>query len=283
MKFYDCHIHTMASHDSRQTPEGACEAALGAGLAGIAFTDHADPFFFDRERTLENIKRSVGWVRETDKRYGGKLRVFHGIEMGEPLICPEKTDMLFSLSDYDVVLGSVHTVYLEDVDDSYSRINFDADHADEGKIHRFLDKYFSQMLDMAERGDFDILTHLSCPLRYLNGKYCRGVTLDRHADVIDRILGVILGRSISLEINTSGIDAAYGDFMPMRSIVERYYALGGRMVTLGSDAHSSDRVGHGLAAAAEMLADIGFDGIYHYENRVPIFDRFDTNKGGDHE
>lgn len=273
----------MASHDSKQTPEDACEAAIGAGLAGIAFTDHADPFFFDRERTLENIRRSVMWAREADEKYGGKLRIFHGIEMGEPLICPEKTDMLFSLSDYDVVLGSVHTVYLEDIGDSYSRINFDADHADEEKIHRFLDKYFSQMLDMAERGDFDILTHLSCPLRYLNGKYLRGVTLDRHLDVIDRILEVITRRAISLEINTSGIDAAYGDFMPMRSIVERYFELGGRMVTLGSDAHSSDRVGHGLVAAAEMLADIGFEGIYHYENRVPIFDRFDTKEGGDNE
>lgn len=281
MKLYDCHLHTMASHDSKQTPQGACEAAIAADLAGIAFTDHADPFFFDREKTLVNIKRSVEWAKEADEKYAGKIRVFHGIEMGEPMICPEKTKMLFELANYDVVLGSVHTVYIEDIDDSYSRINFDAEHADDAKIHRFLDKYFSQMLDMAERGDFDILTHLSCPLRYLNGKYGRGITLESHADVIDSILNRIIERSIALEVNTSGIDAAYGDYMPMCSVVERYYRLGGRMVTLGSDAHSSDRVGHGLPAAADMLRDIGFEGIYHYENRKPILDRFDTKCGGD--
>lgn len=277
MKFYDCHLHTMASHDSKQTPDDACAAAIEASLAGIAFTDHADPFFFDREKTLVNIKRSVEWARECDEKYAGELRVFHGIEMGEPMICPEKTKMLFDLADYDVVLGSVHTVYIEDIDDSYSRKNFDREHADDAKIHRFLAKYFSQMLDMAERGDFDILTHLTCPLRYINGKYGRGITLESHADVIDRILSTIIERSIALEVNTSGIDAAYGDFMPHRSIVERYYELGGRMVTLGSDAHCSDRVGHGLYDAARMLADVGFDGVYHYEGRRAIFDEFDDD------
>lgn len=277
MKFYDYHIHTMASHDSKQTPDSACDAAIAASLAGIAFTDHADPFFFERENTLENIKRSVAWADEADKKYSGKLRVFRGVEMGEPTFYPEKTKMLFDIADYDVVLGSVHTVYFEDIDDSYSRINFDRDHADDEKIHRFLAKYFEQMLDMAVRADFDILTHLTCPLRYINGKFGRGITLERHAAVIDHVLSTIIERSIALEVNTSGIDAAYGDFMPHRSIVERYYALGGRMVTLGSDAHSSDRVGHGLTAAAEMLADIGFDGIYHYEGRRAIFDRFDDD------
>jgi histidinol-phosphatase (PHP family) len=53
-------------------------------------------------------------------------------------------------------------------------------------------------------------------------------------------------------------------------ILKLYYSLGGRKVTLGSDAHTVGGIGRGIAEATKQLAAMGFDGYYYYRNRKPV-------------
>ena len=46
--------------------------------------------------------------------------------------------------------------------------------------------------------------------------------------------------------------------MPNESLLRLYYDCGGRILTLGSDAHRCDRLANGFDRAAHMLRDIGF-------------------------
>ena len=48
--------------------------------------------------------------------------------------------------------------------------------------------------------------------------------------------------------------------------MEKYYSMGGRLVTLGSDAHTPENVGRGIAEAIEELKKIGFDSVVCMEN-----------------
>ena len=100
--------------------------------------------------------------------------------------------------------------------------------------------------------------------------------MDPHEDVIGEILQTVIDREKALEVNTSGVGAAYGTIMPDSSIMKRYYDLGGRRITLGSDGHTPDRIGNGFTEAADALKQIGFTGYTYYEKRKPIFVAFDA-------
>ena len=85
------------------------------------------------------------------------------------------------------------------------------------------------------------------------------------------ILKEIISKDIALEINTSGIGTGLGDFMPHKDIVQMYAKAGGRLLTIGSDAHVPSGIGNGLESAMEMLRESGFDRYCYYTNREPQF------------
>ena len=72
-----------------------------------------------------------------------------------------------------------------------------------------------------------------------------------------------------LELNTSGMDRC-GGFLPTPEYFRRFKELGGEIVTIGSDAHRSDRVGQYSSQACQVLADI-FGYVCTFEGRKPIF------------
>ncbi|MNP28332.1 histidinol-phosphatase [compost metagenome] len=55
--------------------------------------------------------------------------------------------------------------------------------------------------------------------------------------------------------------------MPKLDIVKRYKELGGEIITVGSDAHSADRVGEGIEYVYEFLKEINFNYIATYDKR----------------
>ena len=125
---------------------------------------------------------------------------------------------------------------------------------------------------MVETNDFDVLAHLTCPLRYLVGKYRRKVDLSRHHDVIAAILSAVIRRGAALEVNTSGLTDAVpgGIMMPDESILSLYRDLGGKRIAFGSDAHIAARVGAGFREAEKRVASLGFTGYTVYRKREPI-------------
>ena len=57
--------------------------------------------------------------------------------------------------------------------------------------------------------------------------------------------------------------------MPNYNLIKKYYDMGGRCVTLASDAHIPQNVGVGLSEAKRALREIGFDKYYYYKKRKP--------------
>lgn len=264
--FFDSHTHTRHSDDSTQTLGELYAAALCRGLLGFAVTDHANLSIIEEDNTFENIAASVREAKAARQRFGDEVRVLCGVEISEHFDDPAVTRRILELADYDVVIGSVHRLEYKGWTDFYSKIDFGAPFSDE-LLHGYLAAYFEYLLRVAEEADYDILAHMTCPLRYVNGKYRRAVTLERHAAAIDEILRCVIRRGKALEVNTSGIGGMYESLMPDVSIIERYFALGGRLVTLGSDAHTPERVGNAFDATAAQLAKIGFTEYCYYERR----------------
>ena len=264
---YDMHTHTDCSHDSRQPIGELCAAAVAAGMAGVAVTNHSDTPYSHEHGDFARLERSIRTCREAAQQYAGQLEILSGVEIGEPLWHPENTRTVLGLGEYDVVLASVHgqledgvCVYLGDRDiPAWSKTRLDG----------YLRRYLSDLAEAAETADYDILAHLDIPLRYINGKAGHGMELQNYADLVDTVLRTVIRRGKTLEVNTSGLAAGWR-CMPELAVMQRYYELGGRRISVGSDAHASANVACGLAQTVQQLQAIGFTGQTIYRKRQPV-------------
>lgn len=266
---YDSHIHSKNSHDSKQTLDEICTSAINKGLKGVSVCDHVDMCFSKGLKTYGHMKTCIEEVKAAKEKYKNELKILQGIEMAEYFFDPEEAEQILHLCEYDVILGSSHTVYLEDFDDSYSRLDF-SENVPDDKIYRLIKKYLYQLREMAEKTDFDVLAHINCPMRYINGKYKRNLDIMKFKKEITEILEIIISKEIALEMNTSGVSSNSIDgLMPNREIIALYKKMNGKLITLGSDAHVPQNISNGFALTKELLKREGFNCYYYFEKRKP--------------
>ena len=114
------------------------------------------------------------------------------------------------------------------------------------------------------------MAHLTCPLRYINGKYKLNFDIKPYEGKIETILNYIIEHGISMEVNTSGMGGENGYYMPDEWIIEKYRDMGGYLVTIGSDAHVSENIGKAFEDVTALLKKLGFRHYFYYKNRVNI-------------
>ena len=88
--------------------------------------------------------------------------------------------------------------------------------------------------------------------------------------MFDEILSLIIKKGKGIEVNTSGLDKV-GHTLPHPSIIQRYRELGGKIITIGSDAHTTNRVGEHVSEAMRIVRECGFEEVAVFENQNPKF------------
>ncbi len=257
----DVHIHSEFSHDSVCPIIDSANRAKEKGIDIIAITDHCDiehADSIDLQGVFTNVKKSID-----NNEY--PITVLKGIEMGEGIWDMDVTTRLLENNPVDQVIGSVHAARYQNYEMPYSTIDFSK--LDIAEIEKYLDVYFDDMIEMICTTDMDILAHITCPLRYINGKYDREIDCRKYESKIEVILKEIIKRGIALEINTSNCGSNYDEFMPEEWIIKKYKELGGYLITCGSDAHISDNVGHSFDRLMELLHKYDFKYVCYYKNR----------------
>ena len=258
----DIHNHSTLSHDGCDEPMLMAQRAFELGIKHFALTDHIELEKLDVWDFRGAVARSEGVYREIKERFAGRMEVYYGAELGQPLYNLPETEKILAEHDYDFVLGSQHRTksypYLTKVPDT-----------PEDKT-RCLDEYFEEELALAELGCFCSLSHLTFPLRFL----CLDgwqPDMQKYSAVIEQILRTIIGRGIALEVNSSGIRKGLGVPMPGGEYIELYRRLGGRMITVGSDAHRVSDVGADIPQVIALLKDTGFSEICVFRKKQPVF------------
>ena len=263
---FDSHIHSNNSPDSKQTVDEICTTAIEKGVKGIAITDHAHMSpahkrFFGDFDVVKNIQNSINDAHAAKEKYKDKLQVFCGVEIGEYLHDPETSKKVLSLTDYDIIIGSVHYVDAAKWELAYSKIKFDENVSDQ-EIFDYMKLYFGEVSQMIDKVDFDVLAHLTCPERYINGRDKRNYNFNVFNDDIECILKKIIKKDIALEFNTYGMEK-----IEFEHILRLYHDLGGRKVTIGSDAHRPVTIAANFDEAIEILKKTGFEYYCYYEKR----------------
>lgn len=264
---FNMHNHTTHSHDGRNTVFEMCEAAVEKKLKGIAFTDHADLAMYEERDIYKQISDCKNEVLAAREIYGDKIKILFGAEMGEEIFAMYNGVSLRKLGGFDVIVESCHAL------PSLGK-NADPAHSDmtdwtESKIRSVISEYFDILLTTARETDYDILAHLTYPIRYVNGFYKKGYDISFHDAAIFEVLKTVARRGRALEINTS-VYKKCGFLLPDDKYISKFKEFGGKYVTIGSDAHCVQNVDNGLADGIKALKDCGFGEYYYYENREPI-------------
>ncbi len=260
MKYFDSHIHSNYSPDSRADIEKTIEIACEKGGYGIAITDHLELGGDDWDFCRVNIPKSVEKVNSLKEIYKDKLIISTGVELSQSTYYPDRSKEMMGKLKVDFILGSCHG--LKGEPDLMLTLP-DRD------IHSMLEGYFQVVEDIATYEDVDIMAHLTYPLRYVVGNFGIAVDMARYMERVERILEIIIKRGLALEINTSGYRQAIGVPMPSMDIARLYYNMGGRLITLGSDSHRSQDVYHSFDRASAELKEIGFTHYCYFVNRQP--------------
>ncbi len=258
MRRIDYHTHTIFSPDAKSHPEEHILQAIKEGLEEICFTDHNDALVSNGEWEL-NPEEYFKVLLPLKEKYKDQIKVKIGVEVGLDMKSKKETEKLVSSYPFDFVIGSIHSVNLVDIAlDNYfvGKTKHDAHSA-----------YFNAMLECVKEFDcFDVLGHLDYVRRY--GPYDnKDVEYDKYQDIIDEVFKTLISKGKGIEVNLSGFKQ-FDEGLPCKSQVQRYYDLGGRILTMGTDSHIYSDVALNLDKALEMYDDIGFEDVSTFTQRV---------------
>lgn len=257
---FDFHMHSTVSFDGHDSPAKMLAAAEKAGLKEICFTDHIDYDPAVTEQTM--IFDTAAYRAAYENLDHPTVRIRRGMEFGM-----DPDNMTVFKQDlhrypFDFVLGSIHFVEGLDV--------YFQPYWQDKTVHMAEERYLLQTLACVQRhDDFDVLAHLTYISKCRAHPSPRPVLYEEHRELLDEILRILAQKGKGLEMNSSGVDRC-GDFLPYGPYFRRFKELGGQIVTIGSDAHTADRVGQYSHRACEILKDI-FGYVCTFEERQPIF------------
>ena len=257
---FDYHMHTTVSYDGHSSPREMADAAIAAGLKEICFTDHLDYMLrTPREQTSFSLET---YNRAYDSLTAQGLLIRRGAEVG---LTPWNVDEIhadLSKRHYDFVLGSIHFI---DDEDPYFPYFW------EGKTVLEAEQlYFEEMYKCLKlHDDFDVLGHLTYISKVKAHPSPRLLPLAEYREIVAEIMKILVAKGKGMEVNTSGVDRC-GDYLPGAEYLRLFKDLGGEIVTVGSDAHSFDRVGQYTMDACRMVSEI-FGYVCTFESRKPIF------------
>lgn len=257
---FDFHMHSRVSFDGHDSGEVLARAAAAAGLKEICFTDHID---YDPLGTMPDMAfDTAAYNAEYDALEISGLKIRRGMEFSLARDNAAQFREDLKRRHFDFVLGSIH--FVDDLD-----VYFEPFWQDK-TVFQAERRYLEETLACVQVHDgFDVLAHLTYIAKTRSHHAPRPVPYAEHRELIDEILRVVAAKGKGLEMNTSGVDRC-GGFLPTKDYFQRFKELGGEIVTVGSDAHTADRVGQYSYQACEIFKDV-FGYVCTFEDRKPIF------------
>ena len=258
----DFHVHSDNSPDGCNSVIELCESAVSKGISYLAVTDHCEIDAFYKDRFNIGYRQSYVEVKKAISAFSQQIQVLAGIELGQATSDIAIAEDVTALP-YDVILGSMHC--MPGIGDFYYMDYKNMD------VHKLFSDYFDELLRLVNWGGFDVLAHITYPLRYINGKHGYNLKTEDFGEKIEKVLREIIKRGIALEINTSGLRQPFNQIIPDSFCLSLYKSLGGELLTIGSDSHRAVDIGSGIPQGIEFIKQAGFTKYCIYKKRMPVF------------
>ena len=242
---YESHMHTPLCHHAQGEPEEYAAMAYTRGLKGMIVTCHNPPIdgWSPQVRmAVDEFDTYVAMVERARTAWAGRVDVRLGLECDYVPGMEAALEQQLAQADFHHVLGSLHP-QIQAYKDRYFT----------GDIQAYQELYFDHLAQAAETGLFDTLSHPDL----IKIVFPQDWDPTRIQTSIDGALDRIAATGVNMELNTSGLQKAYPEMNPGRSILAAMHARG-IPVVLGADAHVPTRVAADYVDALTMLQEVGY-------------------------
>ncbi|MEI7884833.1 MAG: PHP domain-containing protein [Clostridia bacterium] len=249
---FDCHVHTAVSYDS-EMPLIDVLQEIEETKHSFCITEHYDFNIPDFNFEVEEFFAAYSKFRSE--------RLLLGIELGLGQEIFAESKALSKDQRFDQIIGSIHVVDGEDI--------YLPDYYMERGEERAYERYFQTMLDNVIACDFfDVLGHVDYVARYAPTADPE-IHLTRWKEYLEPVFKTLIGRGQVLELNSRRLGLKRAQ-IALKPIYQFYNELGGKYVTIGSDAHIPQALAINAEVAGELAAECGLQPVYFKQRKIEL-------------
>lgn len=241
--------------DSNQAIEPYIQLAIKRGCKYFVTTDHIDldSMFFELKDWDVDFDSYNFEMKTLQEKYP-QIRLLRGVEVGYMKKNHLKTLERFTNQDLDVINLSIHQN--DEID--YYHIQYFMKYG----IHESLNIYFDNIIEGLNTFKcFNVLSHIDYGFKtaYL---YDNSFKLQDYEDKLITIFKILISNEKALEINTKVQRA-----LPIehtKYLLNLYYKVGGRKLTLSSDAHQLESYQNQFDKYMNLVKEAGFTYLCYF-------------------
>ena len=260
----DLHIHTTFSPDAQSKMEDYIIRAIELGITTMGFSEHInyDGEYYGLELGETDVELYYNEIIRMRETYGDKIKILFGCEIGYDKNIEKRAEDLIAKYPFDYVINSIHSVCGEDA----WLMPYYEPRTKKQAYDLYLDAVYNSL---CASFSFNTVGHIGYVIR--RAPYDEiSMTMSEFGEKLDKIFNKIIELDVAMEINTK----ACGGFMyiPTVEMLERYFELGGRKITIGTDSHAIDRLLDGFGIVSEFLLSHGITETVSFENKKTVYD-----------
>ena len=251
---FDQHVHSSFSFDSNEDLENYINVSNNSDIITTEHLDFENPIINYKDSSIDYLKY-VGQIKNLNKKYSNKF--FLGIEIGYTPNSEKRIEDFLKDKNFNLKLLSIH----QNGNYDYMCVNKKLI-----SLEVLIQEYFEQMIQALESSiEFNVLAHFEYGLRMIDISV---IEFDNLASVfLNKIIELIVKKEIAFEVNTKSM-YKYKKENLYSYMTEKYIKKGGRLFTLGSDAHNIKEYAYKFDEAKKFLLSKNIKEIILFKDKV---------------
>ena len=251
---FDQHVHSSFSFDSNEDLENYINVSNNSDIITTEHLDFENPIINYKDSSIDYLKY-VGQIKNLNKKYSNKF--FLGIEIGYTPNSEKRIEDFLKDKNFNLKLLSIH----QNGNYDYMCVNKKLI-----SLEVLIQEYFEQMIQALESSiEFNVLAHFEYGLRMIDISV---TDFDNLASVfLNKIIELIVKKEIAFEVNTKSM-YKYKKENLYNYMIEKYIKKGGRLFTLGSDAHNIKDYAYKFDEAKKFLLSKNIKEIILFKDKI---------------
>ena len=253
---FDQHVHSNFSFDSNEELENYINVSNKNDIVTTEHLDFANPVINYEDSSINYLK----YIEEIDslnKKYSNKF--FSGIEIGYTPNSEKRIEDFLKDKNFNLKLLSIHQNGIYD----YMCVNKKLI-----SLEALIQEYFEKMIQALESSiEFNVLAHFEYGIRIIDISVADFDSLA--SKFLNKIIELIVKKEIAFEVNTKSM-YKYKKENLYSYMIEKYLKKGGKLFTLGSDAHNIKDYAYKFDEARKFLLARNVKEIILFKDKIKM-------------
>ena len=253
---FDQHVHSNFSFDSNEELENYINVSNKNDIVTTEHLDFANPIINYEDSSIKYLKY-IEEITSLNKKYSNKF--FSGIEIGYTPNSEKRIEDFLKDKNFNLKLLSIHQNGLYD----YMCVNKKLI-----SLEALIQEYFEQMIQALESSiEFNVLAHFEYGIRIVDISVTDFDSLA--SKFLNKIIELIIKKEIAFEVNTKSM-YKYKKENLYSYMIEKYLKKGGKLFTLGSDAHNIKDYAYKFDDARKFLLARNVKEIILFKDKIKM-------------